>query len=131
MRSDVSQRSSRRKVKVEEKSDSDEPATNGINGSSQHDNANGNNSKVDNPGALEAEMKRKGEEAAETYIQNCKKFEITVDPSVLITLKTGWSLLQPSRKFTEGSMLPLMNILDEYPSLTRLNLSNMTMQDSR
>lgn len=130
MSSGSNQRSSRRKAKVEEKSEVEEAESNGVTSAAEPDHVNGS-SHADNPILTEDEMRRKGEEAAENYIVNCKKFEITVDPSVVIALKTGWSLLQPSRKFTEGSMLPLMNILDDYPSLTRLNLSNITMQDSR
>lgn len=68
---------------------------------------------------------------AEQYLQNCRQFDITVDPSVVIALRTGWSILQPSRKFTEGSMLPLLGILDNCSRITKLNLSNITMQDSR
>ena len=36
-----------------------------------------------------------------------------VDPSVVITLKTGWHVMQPTKSFCEGSMLPLAGILDK------------------
>lgn len=83
------------------------------------------------PRSPSVEFARKCEEAATQYIENCKRFDIIVDPSVVIALKTGWSLLQPSRRFTEGSMLPLLGILDNCDTITKLKLTNITMQDSR
>lgn len=83
------------------------------------------------PRSPSIEFERKCEEAAGQYIENCKRFDIIVDPSVVIALKTGWSLLQPSRRFTEGSMLPLLGILDNCDTITKLKLTNITMQDSR
>lgn len=83
------------------------------------------------PKSPSIEFARKCEESATQYIENCKRFDIIVDPSVVIALKTGWSLLQPSRRFTEGSMLPLLGILDNCDTITKLKLTNITMQDSR
>lgn len=83
------------------------------------------------PKSPSIEFARKCEESAAQYIENCKRFDIIVDPSVVIALKTGWSLLQPSRRFTEGSMLPLLGILDNCDTITKLKLTNITMQDSR
>lgn len=67
----------------------------------------------------------------ELYIRNCKRFELQVDSSVLIALKTKWSLLQPTKTFSEGAMLPLMGILDNSQFVTKVNLSNVAMNDSR
>jgi hypothetical protein len=70
-------------------------------------------------------------EAAEKYIRNCLHFQMKVDPSVVIALRTGWDVLQPSRQFTEGSMLPLMDILEDNNQIHKVNFSHVGMQDSR
>jgi hypothetical protein len=69
--------------------------------------------------------------AAEQYISNCKRYHVPVDPAVVIALETGWKVLQPTRRFTEGSMLPLKNILEDDKVVKKLNLSNVGMQDAR
>lgn len=38
--------------------------------------------------------------------------QVPVDPSVVISLKTQWEVLQPTQAFSEGSMLPLAGVLD-------------------
>jgi len=68
---------------------------------------------------------------AENYISNCKKFEVDVDPSVVIALSTGWNILKPSKSHGEGSLLPLMGILEENSHITKINLADVTMQDGR
>jgi predicted membrane channel-forming protein YqfA (hemolysin III family) len=80
---------------------------------------------------LSPEEEVKCRAAAEEYIANCRHFHVNIDPSVVIALQTGWTVLQPSSRFTEGSMLPLKNILEESDMITKLNLSNVGMQDSR
>lgn len=80
---------------------------------------------------LSPDEERKCREAAEKYISNCKYFNVAIDPSVVIALQTGWQILHPSCRFTEGSMLPLKNILEEDQLIRKLNLSNVGMQDSR
>jgi hypothetical protein len=52
------------------------------------------------------------QDECEQYIQNCHKYGIRVDPSVVITLRTRWSVLRPTRAFCEGFLLPLAGILD-------------------
>lgn len=37
---------------------------------------------------------------------------MTVDPSVVITLRSRWSIMQPTKGFCEGYLLPLAGILD-------------------
>ena len=37
-----------------------------------------------------SENKRSWEKAAEKYIKNCHKFEIKIDPSIVIALQTGY-----------------------------------------
>jgi hypothetical protein len=103
------------------------------------------------------------EAQAEVYIDNCRKYEVPVDPGcvsacqppvyelisfvlvfahlilpspllsllfsslfrIVIGLRTGWNRLQPSRHiFSEGSMLPLLGVLDQNTSITHLNLSD-------
>ncbi len=68
---------------------------------------------------------------AENYISNCKKFEVDVDPSVVIALSTGWNILKPSKSHGEGSLLPLMGILEDNKHITKINLADVTMQDGR
>ena len=80
---------------------------------------------------LTPDEERKCREATENYISNCKYFNIPIDASVVIALQTGWKVLHPSSRFTEGSMLPLKNILEENDIIRKLNLSNVGMQDSR
>ncbi|CAN0432761.1 unnamed protein product, partial [Hapterophycus canaliculatus] len=36
-----------------------------------------------------------------------------VDASVVISLKTEWEVLQPTKAFTEGCMLPLAGVLED------------------
>lgn len=38
--------------------------------------------------------------------------QVPIDPSVVISLKTRWEVMQPTRAFTEGCMLPLAGVLD-------------------
>jgi len=71
------------------------------------------------------------QKAAANYINNCKLFHINVDPSVVIALLTGWEVLQPTQRFTEGSLLPLRNILDKNETIKKVNFANVGMQDSR
>lgn len=68
---------------------------------------------------------------ADQYINNCKRFELQVDPSVVIALKSDWNILQPTKNFSEGSMLPLMGVLDSSDHITKVNLANVGMYDSR
>lgn len=77
------------------------------------------------------EFQTKCHQYSDVYIENCKRFNINIDPSVVIALRTGWSVLQPTRKFSEGSMLPLMGILESCESITKVNLSNVAMIDQR
>lgn len=49
----------------------------------------------------------------EHYIRNCNRYGMNVDPSVVITLRTRWGVLQPTKAFCEGSLLPLAGILDQ------------------
>ena len=68
---------------------------------------------------------------AEDYIKNCKIFELHVDPNVVIALQTGWDKLQPSKRFGEGGLLPLMPILDMNNHIKKLNLASSSMHDAR
>lgn len=68
---------------------------------------------------------------AEKYVENCKRFEVTVDPSVVIALRTGWNILRPSNVYGEGSMLPLMGVLEGNKHITKINLQDVSMKDHR
>jgi len=48
---------------------------------------------------------------------------MAIDPSVVITLRTRWSVMQPTKSFCEGSLLPLAGILDNNKFIRRLHLS--------
>lgn len=74
---------------------------------------------------------QKCNQAADEYIRNCSHFQLKVDPSVVIALQTGWDVLQPTRYFAEGSMLPLTEILTNNNTIKRLNFANIGMQDAR
>lgn len=63
------------------------------------------------------------ESEAQKYIENCKRLEIRIDPSVVISLKTGWNILKPSTHFKEGEMLPLMDILNKNDYVTEIDIS--------
>ena len=56
---------------------------------------------------------------ADRYIANCAKFDVSIDPSVVIALKTKWPILQPSSQFGEGghSLIRFINCIIIY-SLT-------------
>lgn len=68
---------------------------------------------------------------AAKYIENCKNMHVAIDPSIVIALRTGWTVLQPTRRFTEGSMLPLMDILETDDTIKKVNFAHVSMQDSR
>lgn len=68
---------------------------------------------------------------AEQYIQNCLHFHLKVDPSIVIALKTGWDILQPTRHFNDGSMLSLAGILEDNKKIRKMNFANVGMQDAR
>ena len=59
-------------------------------------------------------------EVVDQYISNCEKYHIPPDPSVLISLGTGWNVLKPTSKFTEGHLLSLFDILCENTHVTHL-----------
>lgn len=67
----------------------------------------------------------------ETYINNCKKFGLITDPSVVISLRTGWDILKPTKSFDDGSMLALMDILNNDKNITKYNLSDISMRTYR
>ena len=46
--------------------------------------------------------------SAELYIENCQRFNVPIDPSIVIALQTEWHIIMPSKSFGEGGMLPLM-----------------------
>lgn len=52
-------------------------------------------------------MKGAGDREAvvEQYISNCKKYDVQVDASVVISLLTKWNKLQPTKAFGEGAMV--------------------------
>ena len=50
---------------------------------------------------------------------------------MVIALKTGWTILQPTKGFNEGAMLPLLDILDENTTIKKLNLASAGMHDAR
>ena len=66
---------------------------------------------------------------AEKYIRNCARFELKVDANVVIALRTKWNTLKPTQQFSEGSMLPLMGILDNDKNIKKVNLSFISMRD--
>ena len=65
------------------------------------------------------------------YIENCRKYDIQIDPSIVISLKTGWDILQPALSFSEGGLLPLLDILKNNKLVKRLNFSTSRYYDSR
>ena len=72
------------------------------------------------------------EEALRQYLENCSKYGVNVDPSVCITLQTGWDILRLSKQSsTEGSLLPLMGILDSNTHVRKIDLRNISMSDYR
>lgn len=77
------------------------------------------------------EEQRRCHRLAEEYIQNCLHFHLKIDPNVVVALRTGWDVLQPTRHFNDGSMLGLMGILEDNKTIRKLNLSNVGMQDAR
>lgn len=62
----------------------------------------------------------------EAYVNNCKKYNLHIDPGVVITFKTKWHILQPTSTFSEGSILPLMGVLDNNKYISHLKLSSST-----
>jgi hemolysin III len=66
--------------------------------------------------------------AAEEYIANCVHFDIKIDPSIVIALRTGWKKLRPSKEVsTEGCMLPLLGVLNSNEHITDLCLDGVSV----
>ena len=70
-------------------------------------------------------------DSVEQYLSNCRKFDIPIDQNVVISLRTQWDILMPSKKFGEGAMLSLSGILDKNEHVRKLDLSSAAMYDSR
>lgn len=62
-------------------------------------------------------QKQTKQDDSELYIRNCERYGMKVDPSVVIALRTRWHVLQPTRNFCEGYLLPLAGILDRNPHI--------------
>jgi len=60
-----------------------------------------------------------------SYLKNCKTYHVPVDTNVLITLKTHWNVLRPTNAFSEGALLPLLDILSSNTHITKLVLAGM------
>jgi hemolysin III len=72
------------------------------------------------------------QEELNKYLENCAKFGVKVDPSVCVTLATGWSVLRLSKESSsEGSLLPLMGILEGNSRVKKLDLQSISMSDYR
>lgn len=69
-------------------------------------------------------QEKERQKAVKAYINNCQKYGVDVDPSVVVSLLTGWNKLQPSSQFGEGSMLPLLGILDSNEDIVDVKLTN-------
>lgn len=65
------------------------------------------------------------------YIKNCRAYHLPVDPSVVISLKTQWEVMQPTKSFCEGSMLPLAGILETNKHVKKLRLRGTGMKNRR
>lgn len=66
------------------------------------------------------------------YLENCKKYGVSVDPSVCVTLATGWSVLRLSKETSsEGSLFPLMGILKDNPHVRKVDMQSIAMTDYR
>ena len=72
------------------------------------------------------------QEELNKYLENCAKFGVKVDPSVCVTLATGWSVLRLSKESSsEGSLLPLMGILEGNSRVKKVDLQSISMSDYR
>eukprot|EP00993_Chasmostoma_nieuportense_P000614 NODE_1566_length_1456_cov_61.454477_g1485_i0.p1 GENE.NODE_1566_length_1456_cov_61.454477_g1485_i0~~NODE_1566_length_1456_cov_61.454477_g1485_i0.p1 ORF type:complete len:439 (+),score=151.06 NODE_1566_length_1456_cov_61.454477_g1485_i0:63-1319(+) len=58
----------------------------------------------------------------EQYLRNCDQYRMSVDPSVVIALETGWSHLSIHQGCVEGCLLPLGPILATNTTITHLHL---------
>jgi hypothetical protein len=45
--------------------------------------------------------------------------------------KLSWHIMQPTKNFSEGSMLPLFGIMENNEHIKKLNLSSLAMHDTR
>ena len=72
---------------------------------------------------------KKRAQTANEYMNNCRKYNIAIDASVVIALMTGWNKLQPTKKFGDGDMLALLGILEKNDEITKLDLANVGMTD--
>lgn len=78
-----------------------------------------------------SEELRRGLADAQKYIENCAKYNLAVDPGVVISLRTEWHVLQPTTQFSEGSMLPLLDVLNHTNYIRHLKLASSAMQSNR
>lgn len=67
----------------------------------------------------------------ERYVDLCKKFDLQIDPSVVITLRSSWEILRPTSSFGEGALLPLVDVLKSNNHVKKLNLASSSMHVSR
>lgn len=59
---------------------------------------------------------------SDEYADECRRYGVPVDPSVVITLKTRWPILQPTSGFTDGHLLPLIGVLSKAHFIHTLKL---------
>jgi hypothetical protein len=59
---------------------------------------------MDKDDAIVGEIQQR-EPIVKKYVENCKKYQIAIDPSVVISLLSGWKKLQPTVRFGEGEMV--------------------------
>lgn len=72
-----------------------------------------------------------GDDAAEMYMRNCAIFDVPIDPSIVIALRTKWDIIMPSKTFGEGGMLPLLGVLEGNKHIRKMNLCSAAMWDGR
>lgn len=86
-----------------------------------------NVNEMENVGNQTVNEESEAEANVRKYIENCKMYDIKIDPGVVIALKTKWHILQPTTEFSEGSMLPLMGVLDHNKHIKHLKLASAAM----
>ena len=65
------------------------------------------------------------------YIDNCNRFDMAIDPSIVIALRTKWDIIMPSKTFGEGGLLPLLGVLETNDHVRKMNLASASMWESR
>ena len=78
-----------------------------------------------------SERQQKGLADVDKYVKSCHLFDVKVDPSIVISLLSGWEIIQPTKEFKEGALLPLIEVLKTNDHVKKIRMASSSMHDTR